>query len=221
MRMKSLLFFVSTIVIVNFSVAQVSVKDEPRHHNLFENNYVRILDVHLKPGDTTSYHMHATPSVFIRFSKTKTIAKVVNQPASISVSQPGTVVYDNYAIPITHQVWNDDTSWFHVMDVEILHKPKTEKSTANIRNAQVLFKEPLVNGYKLQLSSEMNFSIKKLNTPLLLVSIGVVKLSITIDGKEQIRVMNAGHFIWIQPNENVVIKALNNTQGSFALLEFN
>ena len=45
--------------------AQVQVRNEPRHHNVFENEFVRILDVYLPPNDTTQYHIHNTPSVFI------------------------------------------------------------------------------------------------------------------------------------------------------------
>ena len=52
-----------------FANAQPAVKDEPRHHNVFENEYIRILDVFLPPNDTTQYHIHSTPSVFTTFTK--------------------------------------------------------------------------------------------------------------------------------------------------------
>ena len=59
-------FFSSSVSVT----AQVQVRNEPRHHNVFENEFIRILDVYLGPGDTTLYHLHNTPSVFIRFTNT-------------------------------------------------------------------------------------------------------------------------------------------------------
>ena len=38
--------------------AQIPVSIEPRHHKVFENEYVRVLDVHIVPGDTTLFHKH-------------------------------------------------------------------------------------------------------------------------------------------------------------------
>lgn len=218
--MKPLFLFFITIIVLNFAIAQVPVKDEPRHHNIFENNYVRILDVHIKPGDTTLYHIHATPSVFIFFTKTKVGSNIINQPVSSSINTIGNISYDSLKTPRVHRVWNEDSSWFHVMDVEIVNQQATVKhSTLNIKNAELLFDKPLVRGYKLQLSAGETFNIRKSDARFLLVSIGEVNLSIIINAKEQIQVMKAGHFIWIQANENVVIKTLDNTQGSFALLE--
>ena len=94
-----------------------------------------------------------------------------------------------------------------------------QPSNRNIKNAKLLFDKPLVAGYKLQLNAGDNFDFGNSNTRFLLVSLGEVNLNILINTKSQMRAMKAGHFMWIQPNENVVIKILNNTQGSFALLE--
>jgi hypothetical protein len=218
--MKHVFLFLIVFIILNSSFAQVSVKDEPRHHNVFENNFVRILDVSIKPGDTTLYHIHSTPSVFIHFTKTKVGSNIINQPASSNVNIIGNINYDSLKTPRIHRVWNEDTSWFHVMDVEIVNpQPAVNHSSLNIKNADLLFDKPLVRGYKLRTSAGQNFNIGKSDLGLLVVSIDEVSLSLIINAKEQIRIMKPGHFIWIQPNENVVIKTLNNQQGSFALLE--
>ena len=49
--------------------AQVPVREEPHHKPVLENDYVRLLDVHIKPGDTTLYHIHAAPSVIVHITK--------------------------------------------------------------------------------------------------------------------------------------------------------
>ena len=37
----------------------VAVRDEPRHRRRFENEFVRVYDVLVPPGDTTLYHHHS------------------------------------------------------------------------------------------------------------------------------------------------------------------
>ena len=218
--MKALFLFLIIFIIVNSSLGQVSVKDEPRHHNVFENNFVRILDVRIKPGDTTLYHTHATPSVFLYFTETKVGSNIINQPVSSAINIAGNINYDSLKTPRIHRVWNEDTSWFHVMDVEIVNpQPAAKHSLSKIENAVLLFDKPFVRGYKLQISAAETFNIRKLDVRFLLVSFGEVSLSVIINAKEQVRIMKPGHFIWIEPNENVEIKTLNSTQGSFALLE--
>ena len=218
--MKALFLLLITFIIVNFSLAQVSVKDEPRHHNVFENNFVRILDVRIKTGDTTMYHIHSTPSVFLYFTGTKVGSHIINQPASSAINIAGNINYDSLKTPRIHRVWNEDTSWFHVMDVEIVSlQPAAKHSSAKIKNAELLFDQPLVRGYKLQINAAEPFNIPKSDLPFLLVSYDDVTLNVIINTKEQIRIMKPGHFIWIPPNEIVEIKNLNSSHGSFALLE--
>lgn len=218
--MKPLSLVLITFVVVNFSFAQVLVKDEPRHHNVFENNYVRILDVSIKPGDTTLYHLHNTPSVFIYFTNTKVGSKLINQPASSNVNISGTITYDSLKTPRIHRVWNEDTSWFHVMDVEIVNpQPSVKHSFPKIKNAELLFDKPLVRGYKLQIGVGETFTIQKSDLRFLLISMGDVTLNVISNANRETRIMKPGHFIWVQPNENVLIKALNNIEGTFALLE--
>src|SRR5665811_1199179 len=48
--------------------AQIPVREEPRHHPVLQNKYIRLLDVWIPPGDTTLFHIHATPSLFIELS---------------------------------------------------------------------------------------------------------------------------------------------------------
>ena len=45
-------YFVVVSLFASLSLkAQVPVRDEPRHHNVFENNYVRLLDVFVSPHE--------------------------------------------------------------------------------------------------------------------------------------------------------------------------
>ena len=50
--------------------AQVQVSKEPRHKKVLENKYIRLLDVWIKAGDTSMWHIHSTPSLFLHFTNT-------------------------------------------------------------------------------------------------------------------------------------------------------
>jgi hypothetical protein len=98
-----------------FTFAQVHVRDEPRHHNVFENEFIRILDVHLGPGDTTLYHLHNTPSVFVVFTNTNLGSQLIGKQPQKGANISGEVSYDSINTSRIHRVWNEDTGWFHVM----------------------------------------------------------------------------------------------------------
>ena len=46
----------------------VAVEQEPHHHVVFENQYVRVLDVVVNPGDTTLFHKHSLDNIAVQLS---------------------------------------------------------------------------------------------------------------------------------------------------------
>src|ERR1700744_3198579 len=118
--MKHLLFSLCLLIGVAFNTnAQVQVRDEPRHHNVFENKYVRILDVNIPPHDTTLQHIHSTPSVILMFSNTVTATQLKGQSWVKSTSVAGSVFYRDFSKDTTiHRVSNWDTVPYHVSDIE-------------------------------------------------------------------------------------------------------
>src|SRR6188508_303115 len=140
--------------------AQVQVRNEPRHHNVFENEFARILDVYLGPGDTTLYHLHNTPSVFIIFTNTNVGSQLIGKQSQKGANITGEVSYDNLNTPRTHRVWNEDTSWFHVMDIE-LTSTKQKKNIPVLQKhvLKLLFNEHQVIGYSLELKAASNIQL--------------------------------------------------------------
>src|SRR4030095_11123721 len=92
------------------ATAQVPLRDEPRHHNVFENSYVRLLDVFLGPRDTTQFHVHNTPSVFTTFTKTATGSQLISGQPSGDLSTAGRSWYDSLFKTRIHRVWNEDNT---------------------------------------------------------------------------------------------------------------
>lgn len=104
------------------SNAQVPVRNEPRHKNVFENKYLRLLDVHIAPGDTSLFHIHATPSFFLIFTSTTVGAQIAGKDWAIAQNVAGDSWYTSFLNDtLIHRVTNCDTVPFHVTDMEILN----------------------------------------------------------------------------------------------------
>jgi len=55
----------------------VPVHEEPRHKLMFEGGGLRVLDLQIAPGDTSLYHLHATPILYTSVSVSCTIEQLV------------------------------------------------------------------------------------------------------------------------------------------------
>src|SRR5689334_22319124 len=118
---KNFLFTLLTLVLFITTFAQVPVREEPRHKPVLQNKYIRLLDVWLPPGDTTMYHIHATPSLFVVLSSTLTTTQIKGGNWASDRSAAGKTWYRSFVNDtLVHRVANIDTSSFHVNDIEIL-----------------------------------------------------------------------------------------------------
>ena len=95
------------------AVVAVPVFQEPRHHVVFENALVRVLDVRIPSGDTTLYHLHADRTVGVVISSARAWHQTPGQPASPvdTLAAPVGSILDNASesLPYTHRVGNADT----------------------------------------------------------------------------------------------------------------
>ncbi len=201
-----------------FVLAQVHVRDEPRHHNVFENEFLRILDVHLGPKDTTLYHLHNTPSVFIIFTNTNVGSQLLGGPPQKGANVNGVISYDSLASPRIHRVWNDDTSWFHVMDVELTSRlQKGNTPVLQHPSLQLLFNKQQVNGYSTELKPGSVLHLPASAAGYLIVSKGESVADYKIDGKSQHRILKPGHYIWVEPGRDFSLQGSN--AANFVLLQ--
>jgi quercetin dioxygenase-like cupin family protein len=214
-------YFVIIILFASLSTpAQVAVRDEPRHHNVFENSYVRLLDVFLPPHDTTQFHVHNTPSVFTTFTKTATGSQLISGQPSGDFSVAGKSWYDSLSTPRIHRVWNEDTTWFHVMDIELIAgKPRSSPPVLQDPLLKLYFNQPLANGYYLQLEAGKDIEIPVSLTGDLLLSMGNAVIEYKVNDYIQHRIMKSGHYIWIEPGKTFSITSDGNTPASFVILQ--
>ena len=101
--------------------APVPVANEPRHHLKFENQYVRVFDVQVPPGDTTLFHTHSNDYLFVSIGDATLKAEVMGgQPGDLIVKDGDTRFTK---APITHRVANIGKNLFRNITIEVLKSP--------------------------------------------------------------------------------------------------
>jgi len=218
--MRKKYFIIAGVCISLYSNAQVAVRNEPRHHNVFENDYVRVLDVFIPPHDTTQFHIHSTPSVFTTFTNTATSTQLLGKESVSSKSVAGNSWYDSLPTPRVHRVWNDDTSWFHVMDIEfVAAKPHSNPATLQSAAMQLYFNEPLANGYHLQMLPDNVLQLPPSAAGYLLLSIGTATIEYKQNDYMQHRIMKSGHYLWIDAGRLFAFTCTGDSPAQFILLQ--
>ena len=225
LSMSKYTFFIAVFFYSVFASAQLNVRDEPRHHNVFENEFIRVLDVHLGPKDTTLYHLHNTPSVFITLANVKVGSQLAGQQPQKGANLSGLIMYDDLATPRVHRVWNEDTSWFHVIDIELIaRQPRNEVSLLNrgelklnADEMELMFNEKLVTGYKLRISKAQTIKLPPSKSGYLFVSIDNALVDIKIKESIQHRNMKPGHYAWLEGKDPTTISS--NSIAEFVILQ--
>lgn len=148
-------------------MAQVQVSEEPMHRNVFQNKYIRLLDVWLQPGDTTQYHVHSTPSLFVYLSSSVISTQVKGEEWVKDQAITGKAWYRSFSPDIlVHRVCNLDTVPFHVNDIEILSSYKNKKLPGKKPLPfSVLFENEKAFAYQLT-NSAFNMQIIKGRGPM-------------------------------------------------------
>jgi hypothetical protein len=200
--------------------AQVPVSKEPRHHNIFENGHVRILDVHIPPGDTSQVHIHSTPSVFVILNDVKTGSQVISEEdhSNSPIPDYGNIWFEGfYKKPRVHRVWNSDSSEFHVMDIELPNKNFiTIDPPIKQESFSFLFDEKPVRAYRLNLRSAANIAVMARKADILMILLTDSAESTHARGKS---FHKKGDFLYISAGNSFEIKNAGMVNAGFAFFE--
>lgn len=202
----------------SFCRAQIPVSQEPRHHKVFENAWVRVLDVHIPPGDTSLMHKHATPSVFMVLSNTKTGSEVIIEPEKANFAN-GTIWFEGfYDKPRIHRVWNSDTTEFHVIDMELPNKnPQPIDPPLEMNSFTLLFDEKPVRGYRFTLPAHGAIRVPQRKAPVIVV--GLSKASGKVTANQHISFVKKGDFAFIPAGSEMEFSNKGMADYDFAFFE--
>ncbi len=211
-------FFISLMILATGLQAQVPVFEEPHHKVVLLNKYVRLIDVHVPPHDTTLYHKHSNASAIVFITKNATGSQMMDGEPSTGQAIPGNTFYAPYDDkPIVHRVWNDDSVVYHVMDIEMINTDDTVSCPAiDQQNIKLNWDEKKGRMYSISLPGGGNCNIDSSNCQHLLILISGTAF---ITYGNATRQMKPGNFLWIPSGKSFHIKGHHLLSTNLALLE--
>jgi hypothetical protein len=218
--MKKFFLFVPGFLLFLSLRAQVPVSKEPMHHDVLENSHLRLLDVHIPPGDTTQFHIHATPSVFLVLTDANTGSQVIQEEdhSKSPVPHYGNIWFEGfYQLPRIHRVWNGDKKEFHVMDIELPNMNYVVLDSP-IRKEEFtfLFEEKPVRAYRLKLAPYQTMNIDPRKADILMIRLSDAVNAVSVNDKLLIQ---KGDFLYIASGQSVRIKNTGSANSVFVFFE--
>jgi quercetin dioxygenase-like cupin family protein len=202
--------------------SQVPVSQEPMHHKVLDNGHVRLLDVHIPPGDTTQFHIHATPSVFLLLTEANTGSQVISEEdrSSSSIKHYGNIWFEGfYTKPRIHRVFNHDSHEYRVMDIELTNKNYILIDSPIRQPAEAftfLFEEKPLRAYRLNLGPSGDVYLPERKADILLIQLSDSVETMQVNEKS---FTQKGEFLYIPSGKPISLK--NNGKGNavFAFFE--
>jgi hypothetical protein len=113
-------------------IAVVEVQDEPRHHGVFENAFVRILEVEIAPGDTTLYHRHRRTNVAVAMGDGERSAQLLgSEMSAVTPTAQGDVLLQRAeGEGLVHRVHDAGGTPLRFTDIEFI-KPTGNSANPN------------------------------------------------------------------------------------------
>jgi hypothetical protein len=110
---------------VSEQISFVEVRDEPRHRHRFENDFVRVYDVLIPPGDTTLYHRHTEDTLYVAIAPASVADQTLGDDKVRSFDIPVglSLCRDHRDRPLTHQVNNVGKTDMRMIGVEVKTSP--------------------------------------------------------------------------------------------------
>jgi hypothetical protein len=210
---------ITALIFFSFTLtAQVQVSKEPRHKNALENKYVRLLDVNIQPGDTSLFHIHSTPSVFLYFTNTVVCSQIKGKEWVTAKNAEGYAWYRSFENDtLVHRVSNCDTVPFHVTDVELLSPYKPARKIQPLPFT-LLFENEKVIAYRLT-AVVFNNQIIKSRGPIIAKMVAGSEVTIHNKKGKELSQLKAGKYVYIKPGAVFYFSATGNAAINMVLFE--
>ena len=211
--------FLAVLIFYSFTTAaQVQVSKEPLHKKVLENKYIRLLDVRIPQGDTTQFHIHSTPSLFLEFTNTTVGIQVKGQELVKSQNIAGSASYRSFSPDIlVHRVTNWDTVPFHVTDIEILSAYNTNRQYKFLPFT-LLFENEKAAAYRLT-DSSFNKQIISGRGPVVAELVEGSEILFHDTKKKKSTSIKTGEYLYIKPGRSFYFSTKENEKIKLVIFE--
>jgi hypothetical protein len=196
----------------------VPVHQEPRHHLVFDSPGTRVLDVQIPPGDTTLFHTHSDPILYVTMSTSQTrsqslgaewsgtaaataAAPAATTPPRVAPSSPpgrlmSTTSYADK--PQTHRVNNIGSSLFRLIGITNASPGDPGATPSADFSAKPELDNRWFRGYRWSLTTEPMDQHRHAN-PVAIVVVNGAAIALVADAKTPLQ--KPGDFVFIEANQ--------------------
>ena len=216
-------FFIIACLLVSqqlFAQAQqtaVPVEQEPRHRIVFQNQYVRIYDCLIPPGDQTLFHTHSFDNVAITVSGGKGRLEFPGKAPWEGVVNTGNVGFAKATnAPYTHRIGNLGTTPLRFIAAEVLSSASSPGVPAVLNTVpghQFVLENDRVTVYRVSIDPDQSTGIRSRTLPWLRVSITQSTISVQGPGKSPETIeTKPGDYRWYDGATTDSIKNIGSTK---------
>lgn len=183
-----------------FSQTPVPVKKDPDHRIVFQNKLVTIIYPRILPGDTTPYHIHETPSVFLIMRDTRVFDQPYGKPGETFFSGKGETWYNEFYKKQTHRIANIDSVDHQSILIELSNEPK-KKYPEPIEGLPKPEYFERVRIYPLKIESGASFDLKTTTTPVIVIA---YKGNLSMKEKGKTFLLKQADLRWVEESSNII-----------------
>lgn len=218
---KKMRFLAVSFIMVSLSqglLAQVQVSKEPMHRPVFQNKYVRLLDVQVKKGDTTAFHIHSTPSMFVYRSSVTIGTQVKGEKWVEEKTVAGKAWFRSFSPDsLVHRVCNKDSLPLLVNDIEILSRYDGAPSDVPMPFS-ILFENEQAIGYRVSREDLTGQEFRE-RGPIVAILISGAEVQVHDVPSDEHRILKPGGFTYINPGTFFDIKVMGTGPIDLVLFE--
>src|SRR5438094_2138909 len=177
---------VGTLSQSNSPQSPVEISGEAHHHPKFENEFVRVWDVTVPPGDATLWHVHRNDNVVVTLGEARLRIETAGAAPGESLWKFGEVRFGKATY--VHRAMNVGTTPFHNFTIELL-KPPTGAPAPSLPK-EPLAREPVlenerVRAFKVTLEPGQSTSMHTHVLPGLAIALTAGKIEVITQEKNK------------------------------------
>jgi mannose-6-phosphate isomerase-like protein (cupin superfamily) len=208
---KSLLLVV--LLISQTGPKVVPVGEEPRHHVVFQNKYVRVIDAAIVPGDTTLFHTHSVDNVPVVIAGGNLRTEILGGKITESSVETGSAWF--VPATYTHRISNIGKTNLRFIDAEVLSSPPatpTATETDKVPGRTLVLENEQVRIYSLKLARGETTGFFTHSRPVLQVEVTGGNISVNQRGSiKKEMVVKPGEFHWSETTETRSITSIGDS----------
>jgi len=178
-------------LVVHAAETAIPAMEEPRHRMKLENEYVRVLDIEIPPGDQTLFHTHDLNYAYLMVNDALLRNEVMGQPGSVELKITAGLVgyYRANAGAYTHRFTNIGSEPFRAIGIELLRAGPSPDVTAPLPDSSgyvAVLDNERVRAYRLVLEPGQSTSMVTVPGPGVRVAATAGKLEQQSAGTEPV-----------------------------------